>query len=116
MKIVHAATAASDTSAPAFSFQEEFRFDANNNVIQQRSERRDDGATMSPTPVRWITKDMTYDTLDRKTSETISTDDVPAISLTTSYAYDSNGNPRKTIFPAGIPILRFYHERVLLDS
>src|SRR6185436_4514904 len=115
VQIAHAATGSSEApTAPAFSYLEQFRYDANNNVIQHRTERRDDGSFSSPLPTRWITKNSTYDGLDRKISETLSTDDVPAISITTSYAYDGNGNLRKTIFPAGNAILRFYDERDLL--
>ena len=115
VQITHAATVSSEApAAPAFSYLEQFRYDANNNVIQHRTERRDDGSFSSPLPTRWITKNSTYDALDRKISETLSTDDVPAISVTTSYAYDGNGNLRKTIFPAGNAILRFYDERDLL--
>ena len=115
IQISHAATASNETpAAPAFSYLEQFRYDAGNRVVQHRTERRDDGAFSSPSPTRWITQDTAYDALDRKISETLSTDDVPAISLTTSYAYDGNGNLRKTIFPAGNSILRFYDERDLL--
>ncbi|HMC82814.1 MAG TPA: DUF6531 domain-containing protein, partial [Candidatus Polarisedimenticolia bacterium] len=113
VQVVHAAVS-TDSAVPPFGYLEQFAYDANNNVTQHRTERRDDGALTSPSPVRWITKGIAYDSLDREISETISTDDVPAISLTTSYAYDNNGNLRKTVFPAGNAILRFYDERDLL--
>ncbi|TMQ61251.1 MAG: RHS repeat-associated core domain-containing protein [Candidatus Eisenbacteria bacterium] len=113
VQVVHAA-ASTDSAVPPFGYLEQFAYDANNNVTQHRTERRDDGALTSPSPVRWITKGIAYDSLDREISETISTDDVPAISLTTSYAYDNNGNLRKTVFPAGNAILRFCDERDLL--
>ena len=115
VQIAHAATGSSETPpAPAFAYLEQRRYDANNNLVQQRTERRDDGATTPPAMRRWITKDFTYDALDHRISETVTTDDVPALSLTTSYAYDTNGNLRKTIFPAGNAFLRFYDERDLL--
>jgi RHS repeat-associated protein len=101
-----------DPGLPPFGIREQFRYDAANNLVQRRQERRDDA---SATPVdRWITTDTTYDALDRKVAETLSTDDVPALRLTTSFAYDGNGNLRKTNFPAGNAVLRFYDERDLL--
>ncbi|HEV8336362.1 MAG TPA: RHS repeat-associated core domain-containing protein [Candidatus Polarisedimenticolia bacterium] len=106
------AAASADPGSPPFGIREQFRYDAANNLVQRRQERRDDA---SAAPVdRWITTDMTYDGLDRKLTETLSTDDVPALRLTTAFAYDGNGNLRKTIFPAGNVLLRFYDERDLL--
>ncbi len=106
------AAASADPAAPAFGIREQSRYDAANNLVQRRLERRDDGSTLPAD--RWITTDITYDGLDRKTAETITTDDTPALSLTTRYAYDGNGNLRKTIYPEGNALLRFYDERDLL--
>src|SRR5262249_54509584 len=62
LQITHAATPSNESpAAPAFSYLEQMRYDANNNVVQQRAERRDDGAYASGAPVRWITKEMAYD-------------------------------------------------------
>ena len=114
-QIVQATRAAqsADPLAPALAYREQFTFDANNNVVRRRSERRDDGSTVPAN--RWITLDIQYDSLDHKVAETITTDDSPdPISLTTAYAYDGNGNLRKTIYPAGNAVLREYDERDLL--
>src|SRR4029077_9485470 len=76
VQITHAA-ASSAPGAPAFSYREQFTYDANNNVVDHKTERRDDD---SPTQVnRWITVHTVYDRLDRKLSETVTTDDTPAI-------------------------------------
>lgn len=107
------AAASADPNAPAFGYREQFEYDANNSVVRHRTERRDDGSTAASSPIRWITMDTTYDVLGHKLTETVATDDSPAISLTTTYAYDANGNLRKTVFPAGNAVLRLYDERDL---
>ncbi len=119
VQITRAASASNEPSqAPALSYQEQFKFDANNNLVKARTEQRDDIDQEIPTPPatrRWITKDIVYDLLDRKESETVTTSDLPTSSVvTTSYAYDANGNLRKTIDPLGKAVLRFYDERDLL--
>jgi RHS repeat-associated protein len=110
VQIVRAA-ASSDPTAPSFGYREQFRYDAANNLTRRRQERRDD-ASLSPVD-RWVTVDFAYDGLDRRISETASTDDAPPLSLTTRFAYDANGNLRKTIYPAGNAVLKLYDERNL---
>jgi len=103
-------------------YLEEFKYDANNNVVEHRTEQRDDPEQAPPGPgaYRWVTQALTYDMLDQKKTETVSTSDTTlinghdSISLTTSYDYDNNGNLQKTTFPVGNVVLRFYDERNLL--
>jgi RHS repeat-associated protein len=113
VRIVRAA-AAPDPAAPALQLREEFLYDAAGNVRRHRLERRDDGSPAPPASRRWVSRDFEHDALNRTISETVSTDDVPPLSLTTRYAYDASGNLRKMVYPAGNAVLRFHDERNLL--
>jgi YD repeat-containing protein len=114
VQVVHAASASNESpAAPAFSYKEQFKFDANDNVVQRRIEQRDDVAQATGQN-KWITTTNEYDVLNRTTKQTVATADSPAVTVITRYAYDANGNLIKTVSPARNVVLRKYDERDLL--
>jgi len=98
------------------SYQEQFQYDLNDNLVQHRIEQRDGiPQTTIPNPRQWITQNVIYDEWDRKTSDSVVlVDGASPVSITTNYVYDSNGNLSKTVYPVGNAELRFYDERDLL--